>query len=152
MRDYNHVEIIIVACWKKSTNFLKFAEGQFHFPKWSGFFKDKPATWSQIQEDGMCNFALLPYLTRAQFVEDPVKLLRSHFLRTQYSPEAWVPFDTTQTRGAWKSGLVDLEYADYSVVMYGAGYGKLTPWESLRAHRGETMGYARAHLVIEATI
>jgi hypothetical protein len=88
---------IIVARWKKSaakrTNFLKFAEGQFHFPKWSGFSKDKPATWSQIQEERTRDFALLPYLTVEQFVADPMKLLRLLFLRTQYGPEVWVPFD-----------------------------------------------------------
>jgi hypothetical protein len=60
---------IIIAPWKKSaekrTNFLKCAEGQFHFLKWSGFSKDKLATWLQIQEDRMRNFVLLPYLTRA---------------------------------------------------------------------------------------
>ena len=59
---------IIIARWKKSaekrTNFLKCAEGQFHFLRRFGFSKDKPATWSQIQEGRMRNFVLLPYLTR----------------------------------------------------------------------------------------
>jgi hypothetical protein len=57
-----------------------------------------------------------------------MKLLRLLYLRTQYGPEVWLPFDTTEARGAWKSGLVDSEYADNSVVMYGAEYGKLTHW------------------------
>lgn len=93
---------------------------------------------------------LLPYITVEDLKGDVLKLFSLLHNRTQYGPEEWVSFDRVQTKHGWDSGLLAAEFASCCVVMYGANYGSIVPWEAKRAHRWEIVGFPRARLIMEA--
>ncbi|KAF5591836.1 hypothetical protein FPCIR_5903 [Fusarium pseudocircinatum] len=93
---------------------------------------------------------LLPWLNVQVLKTNPAVLFAVLHYRTAYPPQSWAPFDNRQLTFNWAAGYIDVDFCLKCVVMYGDHYGSLVDWETNAAHRGDTLGYPRAMLVLEA--
>jgi len=93
---------------------------------------------------------LLPYLNVELLKTNPAVFFGLLHNRTLYPPEDWVSFDNKELTLGWAMGYFDLEFCGHCVVMHGARYGELAPWEPKAAHRSDIIGFPRARLIIEA--
>ena len=96
------------------------------------------------------NFYLAPYFTLDQLTSDPMRLLSILHARAHYDCEDWAAWDVLQTELGWKTGKLEVEHCDGSVVMFGARYGQVVQWKEDQAHYWTTIGYPRAQLVLES--
>ena len=94
--------------------------------------------------------ALLPYLAIDMLKDNPSRIFALVHQRSSSAIEDWSAFDMHQTRDAWNAGLFAVDYSPSCVVMFGQEYGRIVPFEAASTHRGDTMGYPRAKLVLEA--
>ncbi|KAF5586836.1 ycfA domain-containing protein [Fusarium pseudoanthophilum] len=93
---------------------------------------------------------LLPWLNVHVLKTNPAVLFALLHYRTAYPPQSWASFDNRQLILSWGGGYFDVDFSPKCVVMYGPRYGSLVNWEAEAAHFGETLGYPRAMLVLEA--
>ncbi|KAF5251050.1 hypothetical protein FANTH_3811 [Fusarium anthophilum] len=93
---------------------------------------------------------LLPWLNVHVLKTNPAVLFALLHYRTAYSPQSWATFDNRQLTLSWADGTFDIDFCSKCIVMYGDEYGSLVDWEAKAAHRGDTLGYPRAMLVLEA--
>ncbi|KAF5556912.1 ycfA domain-containing protein [Fusarium mexicanum] len=93
---------------------------------------------------------LLPWLNVHVLKTNPAVLFALLHYRTAYSPQSWATFDNRQLTFSWADGNFDVDFCSKCIVMYGDEYGSLVDWEAKAAHRGDTLGYPRAILVLEA--
>jgi hypothetical protein len=96
------------------------------------------------------NICLLPYINVESLKENPSRLTRLLYNRTKYPPEDWVSFDSRMLNFAWTVGCFDLKFNKSCVVMHGAKYGQVVPWEQEAAHRWDIVGFPRGVLILEA--
>jgi hypothetical protein len=94
--------------------------------------------------------ALLPYMNLEVLTEDPARLLGLLYNRTRYSPEDWAPYDSSKLKPCWGTGAFGIVFNPNCVILHGAKYGELIPWDPKLAHVGEIVGYPRAQLILEA--
>ncbi|KAH0367146.1 hypothetical protein KCU65_g4810, partial [Aureobasidium melanogenum] len=117
--------------------------------------------WSKLRTEEGCTLQearrskrkswLLPYMSTAAMKANPLVLLGLIHHRVHHSPEEWAPFDNEQLKHGWTTGDLALEYCGHAcVVMHGADYGKLVPWDKGAAERWDIVGYPRAQLILEA--
>ncbi|KAF5562525.1 ycfA domain-containing protein [Fusarium phyllophilum] len=81
---------------------------------------------------------------------NPAVLFALLHYRTAYPPQSWASFDNRQLTFSWAGGYFDVNFCLKCVVMHGDRYGSLVDWEAKAAHRGDTLEYPRAMLVLEA--
>ncbi|PNP76801.1 hypothetical protein FNYG_09905 [Fusarium nygamai] len=93
---------------------------------------------------------LLPWLNVHVLKSNPAVLFALLHYRTAYPPQSWATFDSNQLKVSWAAGYFDVDFSAKCVVMHGDQYGSLVDWEAKAAHRGDTLGYPRAMLVLEA--
>jgi hypothetical protein len=93
---------------------------------------------------------LLPWLNVRVMKTNPAVLFALLHYRTAYAPQLWAAFDSRQLTLGWAAGWFDVDFSAKCVVMYGHQYGSLVDWEREAAHRGDTLGFPRAILVLEA--
>ncbi|EWG55568.1 hypothetical protein FVEG_17551 [Fusarium verticillioides 7600] len=93
---------------------------------------------------------LLPWLNVHVLKSNPAVLFALLHYRTAYPPQSWATFDSNQLKASWAAGHFDVDFSAKCVVMHGDQYGSLMDWEAKAAHRGDTLGYPRAILVLEA--
>ncbi|KAF5989792.1 hypothetical protein FBULB1_557 [Fusarium bulbicola] len=93
---------------------------------------------------------LLPWLNVQVLKTNPAVLFALIHYRTAYPPQSWAAFDSRQLNLSWAAGYFDVDFSPKCIVMYGDRYGSLVDWEAKAAHRGDTLGYPRAMLVLEA--
>ena len=70
--------------------------------------------------------------------------------RAYHDSEDWAAWDVLQTEVGWKTGKLEVEHCEGSVVMFGAKYGQIVQWKEHQAHHWITIGYPRAQLVLES--
>ncbi|KAF5970353.1 ycfA domain-containing protein, partial [Fusarium coicis] len=93
---------------------------------------------------------LLPWLNVHVLKSNPAVLFALLHYRTAYPPQSWATFDSNQLKLSWAAGHFDVDFSAKCVVMHGDQYGSLVDWDAKAAHRGDTLGYPRAILVLEA--
>lgn len=81
---------------------------------------------------------------------NPHRLLGLLRNRTKYSPAQWAAYDDNILGDAWKTSLMTLTYHPSCIVMCGANYGRMTPWNREFAQSRRILGYPRGLLVLEA--
>ncbi|CAJ0543905.1 Ff.00g039850.m01.CDS01 [Fusarium sp. VM40] len=93
---------------------------------------------------------MLPWLNVHVLKSNPTVLFALLQHRAFNSPQNWATFDSRQLTFGWVAGQFHVDFSAKSVIMYGNRYGSLVDWEEKAAHRGDTMGFPRAQLVLEA--
>ncbi|KAI8943314.1 hypothetical protein NX059_001334 [Plenodomus lindquistii] len=107
-------------------------------------------SWQEGRATKYRKYHLIPYLDIDTLIRSPSTLIGLLNARAKHSAEDWAPFDYEQLRSAWGLGLLAAQFNAGTVQMYGPGYGTLTRWEKVAAHRFDTIGFPRARQVIEA--
>jgi hypothetical protein len=92
---------------------------------------------------------LLPYLSLNDMNSDSLRFLSFLNARSKHTPDDRVMFDLQQTKVDWEKGYLAVKHCGHGVVIHGAEYGKLVPWEKDQAHRWDLVGFPRTQLVIE---
>lgn len=143
----------ILKRWKKSrakrAAVLQEAMPDMYPSKWPVMKLNNPGNgWTTLR--AFRKVYLLPYVNLETLSEDPMRLSSLLHYRTKYKPEDWVMLDRKQIRLGWGTGSLQVEFNSNCVVMYGAEYGKLVPWNPDSAHRWDIIGYPLARLVLEA--
>ncbi len=149
---------IFVSRWKKSANkrrnYLNANPLHIAVNKWPLFryvFRNHKNGDLFGSYDETRNSMLLPWLSMEHMIDDPTNFLALVLHRSRSTMQDWTAFDTSQIDSAWRCGdFLELEYCNTNVIVRGNEYGKLTPWNAAQAHRGDTMGYPRARILIEA--
>ncbi|KAH7327065.1 hypothetical protein BKA65DRAFT_539741 [Rhexocercosporidium sp. MPI-PUGE-AT-0058] len=90
-----------------------------------------------------------PYINLEDLSSRPEIFLGLAANHVNISSENWVVFDMKILRNLWSQGSLEVLYNSGAVIMYGARYGELVKWIPEAAHRADTMGFPRAHLVLE---
>ncbi|KAI0473405.1 hypothetical protein GGR56DRAFT_530188 [Xylariaceae sp. FL0804] len=121
-------------------------EEQYGVPRFN--YTDCP--WQTARTPKIRKMFLLPWLNVAMLSQNPTMLFALLHSRTHFSPQEWAAYDSKQITIGWVYGLFDVEYNISSVIMYGAQYGQLTPWDADQMHQADTLGFPRARLVFEA--
>lgn len=93
---------------------------------------------------------LLPWLNVEMLKTNPDALLSLLHCRSAFEPSKWAAFDDEQLRGYWTLGHFECDYSEKTIVLYGEEYGSLVDWDVEEIHRGDTMGFPFAVLILEA--
>jgi hypothetical protein len=104
----------------------------------------------RMDQEKYRNICLLPYISVESLKANPSRLMRLLYNRTKYSPEDWVSYDSRMLNFPWTVGCFDLRFNKSCVVMHGAKYGQVVPWEQEAAHRWDIVGFPRGVLILEA--
>ncbi|KAF7504545.1 hypothetical protein GJ744_002101 [Endocarpon pusillum] len=144
----------IISRWKKANSSKRASAIQNALPdieveKWT-IFKKLYGPSVVLDEALLRKSCLLPYINLDDLRSDQFKFLSLLHARSQHDLDEWVVFDVNQTKLAWENGWIAVEHCPHAVIMFGAEYGKLVPWNQDQAHRWDIIGFPRAHLVIEA--
>ncbi|EME41289.1 hypothetical protein DOTSEDRAFT_36709 [Dothistroma septosporum NZE10] len=93
--------------------------------------------------------SILPYLATEPLASNAALLFALTQYRIKYTLEQWATFDITSfvTHG---DILLAAEFNPWCVIMHGSGYGNVVPFEQAATHRDDTVGYPRAHILLEA--
>ncbi|TVY56776.1 hypothetical protein LSUE1_G009831 [Lachnellula suecica] len=137
---------MIASRWKKKSqdkraNCLFEVEPNLELEQWllPNFSTMHPLyAWEKAQERH--NSWLLNWLNVESLMSDPARLLGLLKHRTQFAPEAY----------GWNQGFLKVNYSPLCIVMHGAEYGSVVPWDEAAAHRMDTIGFPRGEPVLQA--
>jgi hypothetical protein len=93
---------------------------------------------------------MTPWLNIRKLLSDPAAFLSILHYSTTTPLKAWIPFDSIQIDVMWEMGPIDSECCNQIVVMFGSEFGKLKPCNEAEADRGDTTGYPKARIIIQA--
>ncbi|KAI0011103.1 hypothetical protein F4779DRAFT_637849 [Xylariaceae sp. FL0662B] len=93
---------------------------------------------------------LLPYLNKETLTGSHVPMLALLYYRTAFSSLDWVPFDKTQIVYAEHGQVLLPLYNSHCIDFADAHFGQLTPWDRVRAHRLEIIGFTQGMIVLTA--
>jgi hypothetical protein len=93
---------------------------------------------------------LLPYLNIPALAKEPLMLLALLQTRASLQLADWVTFDNDQLSVNWYCGFFDVEFNSGCVLLHGSNYRKLKKWEKEEVHRGDSLGFPRAQILLEA--
>lgn len=93
---------------------------------------------------------LLPYINLEVLSKDPFKFFALLHARSEFDPEEWVTFDKIQMNMGWYKGGLQVDYSNCAVVLHGARYGEVVPWNADKAHRWDICAFPKARLILEA--
>ncbi|KAI1084155.1 hypothetical protein F5B20DRAFT_593269 [Whalleya microplaca] len=93
---------------------------------------------------------LLPYLDVEKLAESHIPLLALLYYRTTFPPQDWALFDMTQTVYADQEDVLPYIYNAHCIDLTDPNFGHLTPWDRLRAHRNEIVGFGRGLYLLAA--
>ncbi|KAF4627825.1 hypothetical protein G7Y89_g10330 [Cudoniella acicularis] len=150
---------LIVSKWKKSVKkreeILKRAVPDIHEKRWTIVhysFEAESKTTKTAQNRSMVwrHRLLLPWLNLEILKENPAVLFALLHNRTAYPPQDWAAFDSKQLVQNWAIGFLAVQFSAKCVVMHGSRYGQVVDFEAGATHRGDTLGFPRAQLVLEA--
>lgn len=113
--------------------------------------------WTDMRNPIQRRHSLLPWMNLDSLSTNDMTLLALLRYRTLHSAQDWAPFDIRQTRWGWNFVHFDVQFSNKSVIMHGPDYGKIKAWDGRAvswdagaAHQGDTLGFPRARLVLEA--
>lgn len=149
LQDYGN---LIASRWsKKSTDKrgrLLSASAEFCFGAWppgpsTGRIIDTSFTEWYPEESKNPIWPYAAWIQAKDFAEDSSKLLTLLHLRTEYPPQDWAIYDTSESREAFVRAT-DLPYNSQCVEMFGKNYGNLLEYDSGLIHTWAIMSFPRA--------
>jgi hypothetical protein len=91
-----------------------------------------------------------PWLEFTELTKDKFKLFALLHLRTTYSAQDWLVFDTCQNFDMWETPMGLGPYNPLCVQICGSDFGRLVPFDPDLAHARAMIGFPRAYITILA--
>ncbi|KAK3637904.1 hypothetical protein LTR22_018042 [Elasticomyces elasticus] len=106
-----------------------------------------------MQSTARRTFWLLPYLTVDMLSKDPTKLIALLNVRNSEPPDQLLAFDLERTTAAFNGHFVKINHNGMCVRMFDSQLGHIgdmVQFDASQVHRGDTVGFPRAELALEA--